>query len=247
MIIQKTILISIILSLFSSVSHAQDKNSNFFAEAFAGPSIPVGKFGSKEHTDFSAGLASPGFTAGVSFGYTVSGNLSIVLLAGGSQNKMDKEAFEKRINQSAMPGTYSKVSTDDWKIGKLMLGGEYQWQQKRPQRISFTSKILGGIVKTAIPAYTGLVYSSSTNMLNGNFASDKKPMPLAFCYQIGSAINYRLNKNFCLLADANYFNGKANYNDNRIPAFPSPGPDIPYKVKFGLSSVNVTVGARVKF
>src|SRR2546423_9346650 len=120
------ILVTCTILLFNnSVIYAQTKIKRLNIELLAGPSFPVGKFGSKDYKDTSAGFAKISISANFSFGYQLTDKIEAVLLVGVSKNKQDEEAMGNRNNE---PGSnvQTKVNTNSWKSVKLMLGGKYR-------------------------------------------------------------------------------------------------------------------------
>jgi hypothetical protein len=216
---------------------AQKKVQGMIAELSVGPSFSIGKFGSKDFKNTSAGIANTGMAATLSIGREVTDKITAIFLAGYSMNKQDEKSMEGRVPQPVwLPGSTSKVETESWKIIRLMLGTEVHLPLSVSGKIFFTPKLLAGACKTAVPGYSGITYSSS-GMFSGNFESKKIPMPWAFCYQIGTGLNVQLNKRIHLLADATYFNGRPTITADNVPFKGN---------RYSLSSLCVMAGAGLK-
>jgi hypothetical protein len=225
----------LLIFLFGFIqTNAQEKAPAMIAELSVGPSFPLGKFGSKDFKNTSAGLANTGLTAALSVGKEVTDKITAIFLAGYSMNKQDEKSMEGRVPQPVwLPGSTSKAETESWKIIRLMLGARAQFPLSASGKIFFTPKLLAGACKTAVPASSGTTYSSS-GMFSGNFESYKIPMPWAFCYQITAGFNMQLNKSVFLLVDAAYFDGRATITADNVP----------FKGNhYKLSSLNLLVGA----
>src|SRR5690242_1070156 len=106
---------------------AQEKAPGMIAELSVGPSFPIGKFGSKDSKNTSAGLANTGLAAALSIGKEVTDKITAIFLAGYSMNKQDEKSMEGRVPQPVwLPGSTAKAETESWKIIRLMLGAKAQ-------------------------------------------------------------------------------------------------------------------------
>ena len=234
----------ICFSFYSSVSHAQA--SKFYAELSVGPSFPIGKFASKDYMDSSAGFAKLGVAADLLFGYQLNNKISILFRLGGSQHAQDEESLEKRGGPGMSGSVAKNIDAGKWNALKLMLGGRISSPVSSPGKLIFYSDISAGICKTAIPEYSGSVYTN--NMLSGGFAYEKINLPWSFCYQIGAGLKYGLNGKIYLLGDLNYFDSAPVHHDVKNINFPNPaGPYVPFDTKYHLSTINVLLGAGIHF
>jgi hypothetical protein len=244
--IMRYLILAICTTIFltNSVVFAQTKSKRLNIELQYGPSFPVGKFGSKDYKDTSAGLAQAGSAVNLSFSYQFTNRIAAVLFVlGGSVNQQDEEAMENRWND---PGSnvQTKVITGRWGLTKLMLGGKYRLPITTSGKFFFTSKLLGGVFKSGAPAYSGVTYYNDVPV--GNFSSSNIPLPWAFCYHISTGLELGLTKNFGLVTDLSFFNGKAvwryehwTYNPNSTPT------STPIETKYSFAAISILVGVKV--
>jgi hypothetical protein len=226
-------------------SHAQNINAKWMTEISIGPSFPVGKYKSKDYKDSTAGLAKTGIGASISLGYRLSDHIVILFLGGGAQNKQDEVAMTKSWNENARPGVRTEVHTNSWEIGKLMLGAGMKLPISKSGKFSSASKILAGISKTTIPAYSGIMYVNDA--VNGEFSFGKISLPWTFCFQINTGFNLQVSHKIYVLTDFNYFNSHpVNHTQRNYTQNPG-GPFTPIDIKYSLTSFNIQVGAGIGF
>ena len=238
------IALSICFVLFSSVGFTQV--NKFYAELSVGPSFPIGKFANKDYMDSSAGFATLGVAANVSFGYQLNNKISVLFSIGGSQHAQDEEARELKGGPGMGGSVTTDVDAEKWKAIKLMLGARLSSPVSFPGKISFYTDISAGICKTAIPEYSGIVYVN--NMLSGSFTYGEIKLPWSFCYQIGAGLKYGLNEKIYLVGNLNYFDSAPVHHGMKNINPPNPaGPYAPFETKYHLSTINVSVGAGIYF
>ncbi|HEV8084421.1 MAG TPA: hypothetical protein VGP55_14535 [Chitinophagaceae bacterium] len=228
---------------------AQKNNSKFFTEIKVGASLPVSKFSDKTFTNSPwdnnpSGLAKTGLNINLSLGYHLNKSTGILILLGNTFNKQDAASYKNYLTQINGNGR-NEVSTNSWKIFKVMAGGFYEIPFSTSSKLKFQSKITAGICKTAIPGYSYTLYDQN-GMLQGAFTQAKTSLPSAFCYQLSAGINYQINSRIDLLFDVSYCNSNPQINYSYNPNFPDPGPSISGKRKYNLSSVNVMAGIGIK-
>jgi hypothetical protein len=242
--------IAILFCTFLSAS-GQTANAHFFVELAAGASVPVGKFADKTYSsDFlksdPSGLAKTGVGVSVTGGYHINKRWSVLLLLGGSQNMQDKKAYENYLKQKYGNNITTSVTTENWKVGKIMAGGYIEIPFSKSGKLFFRPKILTGICKAKAPKYSYIGFDENGFLLPDNFTKSEEHPGWAFCYQAGAALKYSLSKKIYLLLDANYFNGTPALKYNYNPNFPNPGPaTTPGKRNYNVSSVNTFFGAGI--
>lgn len=231
--------------LIGFLSYAQS-NSKLSVAIQLGPSFPVGKYGSKDYKDTAAGFAKTGGALSISFNYPLVNKISATLLIGGSMNKQDESSMTKRMNERMVQGTESKVSTNSWKIVKLLAGPTIQFPLSSSRKLFSSSKLLAGIAKTSIPEYRGITYYNNTP--NGNFWFGKISLSWTFCYQISTGFNMQINKRMFFLTEVNFFNSAPVHHTLKNINFPNPaGPYVPVDNKYSLASVNIIAGVSLSF
>lgn len=244
--------IAILLCTFLSAS-GQLANSHFFVELAAGVAVPVGKFANKTYTaDFlnadPSGLAKTGLGLSVTGGYHINKRLSVLLLLGGNQNMQDKNAYENHLKQKYGNNITTSVTTENWKVGKIMAGTVIEIPVSKSGKLFFQPKLLAGMCTATAPGYSYIGFDQNGFLLPDNFTKSGEHPGWAFCYQAGAALKYTLSKKIYLLLDANYFNGTPALKYNYNPNFPNPGPaTAPGKRNYNVSSVNTFLGAGINF
>jgi hypothetical protein len=244
--IKRYLILAIYTTVFStnSVVFAQSKTKRVNIEFSYGPSFPVGKFGSKNYKDTSAGLAKAGSAVNLSFSCQFTDRIAaVIFVLGGSVNYQDEGAMENRWNDPNS-NIQTKVITGRWGLTELMMGGKYRLPITTSGKLFFTSKLLGGVFKSGAPAYSGVTYYN--NVPVGNFSSSNIPLPWAFCYHISTGLELGLTKTIGLISDLSFFNGKAvwryehwTYNPN------SPPTPTPIETKYSFAAISILFGVKV--
>lgn len=243
------------LFLICCVLHAQEKQPKFLVELSVGPSIPIGKFADKSYTGLTekdpSGLAKTGMTANATIGYYLKSSVGLLLTAGYSVNKQDGAGYEEYYSKSWYPNASRiDVSTNSWKILKVMAGGFLVTPLTSDNELSLLTKLSAGICKTAVPKYSYSAYGQNGSWMAMG-TQGKITLPMAFCYQISVGLQYKLNDKLHLLLDINSFNATAkNEFTYTILGNPTPGnPDqtITQVHKYKLAQVNVLAGIGFNF
>lgn len=239
----------------SSISFAQ--SSKFLASLSVGTAIPVGKYGSRDASDSSAGWALPGPALNVSFGYHIAKQSGVMVLVSVQANKQDAEIFNKRIKEKNGPNTEVNTTTYSWNIGKFMAGSFFNVPLSKSEDVLLKTALLAGAVKSYFPGHS---YTGSTNQtgspqdaiyFSGTFRGME--LPWTFGFQVNAGIQYGLSENIFLLADINYFNAKVKsytfYPGSTTVIFsPGGGPfPTPQKIRLNLNTVNVMAGVEFRF
>jgi len=253
---KKLSLLFIIILCGHEIIFAQ-KTPKFLASVSIGVAFPVDKFGSKNFSDSSAGWALPGPVLNVSFGYHITKSTGVMLLFSGQLNKQDADVFNNGIKESNGPVTEVQTTTSSWKVPKVMAGGFFNIPLYNPGKVLLKIAVLAGGVKSYFPGYS---YSGTTNP-TGSPADSRsysatftgKELPWTFGYQVNAGINYKISSDIFLLADINYFNSDVEsyaVYPRSTTVIISPGPvplPPPQKTKFSLASLNMMVGAGIRF
>jgi hypothetical protein len=227
--------------------------THFFAEFTTGASVPVGKFANKVYTDNflnsnPSGLAKTGLGLNISGGYHINKRLSVLLLLGGSQNMQDQKSYENHLKQKYGSNITTSVTTNNWKVGKVMAGGLITLPLSKLGNLFFRPKLLAGVCTIKIPKYSYIGFDQNGNLLPDNLTQSENNPGWGFCYLAGAALKYIISKKIYLLLDANYFYGSPVLKFNYNPVFPSPGPaTVPAKRNYNVSSVNIFSGAGINF
>ena len=247
----------LLISILCLYGMAVAQSSKFLASISVGPAIPVGKYGSRDASDSSAGWALPGPALNVSFGYHITKQSGIMILVSVQANKQDAETFNKRIKDKNGPVTEVNTTTYSWNIAKFMAGSFFNVPLSKSGDLQLKTALLAGAVKSYFPGHS---YTGSTNQtgspqdviyFSGTFRGME--LPMTFGFQVNAGIQYGLSQNIFLIADINYFYAKVKsysfYPGSTTVIFtPGPGPfPTPQRIPFSLSTVNVMVGVEFRF
>lgn len=247
---RKTKFIMLILSFWSLFSIAQKSESHYFTELSIGTSIPIGGFASKTYNgkflDNANGIAKVGIALNIYTGYRINKTFGLVFMAGGSQNKQDSNTFYNYLKKERNPAI-TIIETNEWRVGKLMLGGFIELPFEDKSKLSFRGSLLAGICKTAIPKYQFTYVTAGAFPIYGSIGMNKISLPWTFCYQVGASLKYSISKKIHLLANLNYFYSTPVYKYSINPNSPNPGELVAAKKRIILSTIELTVGAGINF
>ncbi|TWF33682.1 hypothetical protein FHW36_112123 [Chitinophaga polysaccharea] len=244
----------VLLSLFvvsvSCFSQTQHPNGKFSVQLKAGVAIPMGRFA---HKSFSAsphdtsGNALTGFSADVLIKYQLKKSLGISLMIGGSINKQDEAYLMNEIKKQGTDQMIVNVKTESWKVFKVMPGVYYSILFSSNSKFEFTPMLSVGICKTSVPGFRYAYDSPSLSGPRGGFIKDKEKLPITFCYDVSLALSYKLSKKVYLLSDVNYFGAAPTMKYSYYPNWPELSNLTSARKHYSLASLNLQLGAGVRF
>jgi hypothetical protein len=257
---KKTLLFITTFFIFT-VAKGQENHSGFSVGVSVGPSFPIGKFGSRDTSNYGAGDPRSGSVAGwaktgpavnISVGYRLNPSFRFILMFGGQENKQDEGTFEKTVYTYRASDSVAG-NTERWKIGKIMAGGAFSLPISVSGRLFFQVKALAGLCKTAVPAHKYAIFDTeaSSGMWDSPFyigggSLTKTPLPWTFCFQISPGLKYFLTQKVAVFMDAAYFDARPVLKQTYYANMPDRDP-IPVKKRFALTSVNPLVGIAWEF
>lgn len=261
---KKTItLLTFILLTFSLLTStdlfAQQKQPKFFAGLSGGPSFALGKFAGKTYNGYfdtdPSGKAKTGWAAQLSLGYYLNKSAGILLLPGYSEHKQDPSGYEDYIKSTLSgpsPGTTITslhVSTNKWKLKKLMAGGFFVTPLTASSTLELITKVAAGACKTAVPGYKytyQITYSSSPTLPGYGMATQQDiKLGWAFCYQVSVGLKYKLKDKLYMSLDVTSFNSTPSKDWTFYVSPPiSSGPAVTEQktIKYKLGELNALVG-----
>jgi hypothetical protein len=228
---KKTLTLMTLLMLGNFMLHAQDKKKSetkFFAAFSAGPTFPVGVFGSTESKLYSdAGLAKVGYNLNLHTGYSIEKNFGLAATIMYSRYTLDDKAVNTILNGSGLGGT---VSADHWQYWGVNIGPMATVDLS--EKVFWDFKLLGGYARANAPVvkYTLEGYSS---------ISTPEKWADAFTWQLGTDLRYNVASNVSLFGNLAYNYMKPTWK------FSFASEDVSVYQRMG--TLNLTIGAGVQF
>jgi len=228
---KKTFTITCLMMLSFGLLKAQDKKSpetKFFAAFTAGPTFPVGVFGSVESNLYSdAGLAKVGYNLNLHTGYSFEKNFGLASTIMYSRYSLDDKAVSTILNGSGLGGT---VTADHWQYWGINIGPMATVDLS--EKVFWDFKLLAGyaranapVVKYAIEGY-------------GSVSTPEKWAD-AFTWQLGTDLRYNIASHVSLFGNLAYNYMKPTWK------FDLGSENVTMYQRMG--TVNLTVGAGVDF
>ncbi|MCC6286446.1 MAG: outer membrane beta-barrel protein [Chitinophagaceae bacterium] len=232
------------------ISQAQESDSKFSAQVGFGLSIPLGRFA---HTSFSfsphdtSGNAVTGFSGDVLLKYQLNKSLGISFLIGGSINGQDKEYLKNDIKKNGTDDLIVNVKADSWKSYRIMPGVYYSIPFSSSTRFELRPMISLGICKTDLPGFSYAYYYPDLSSPPNSVSKGKDKLPVTFCYRVSLGLDYTLGKKLFLSFDANYFGASPTLKYNYYPDWPQVTNLSAAEKHYSLASLNLLIGAGIKF
>jgi hypothetical protein len=237
--VMKKLLFLMIVLLVSGAIQAQGsivKNETKSFLAFhAGPSFPVGDFGSTNLINSNntlsnrdAGFAKTGVNVNVTYGYKVLGNLGLTASAFYNSNKLDNAAIEKEMGLSEIG--ISGLKLDHWKWYGLTVGP--MLTHNLTPNLTADLRVMGGMANANTPK----IVFESVQLVKEDWA-------LAPVFQAGLDLRIGVSSNMFLFTNVDYFYMKPKFKmesniDNEL---------VTETVKQKMTVINLTGGFEIRF
>lgn len=245
----KKSLIVLVLTAISGFALAQDLTKKFSVQLELGPSIPLGRFAHKSLQSSphdSSGNAITGIAANIALQYELVSNFGVSLLIGASINGQDKQYLKKQVKGEA-EGSITSFTAKNWNAYKLMPGIYYSIPLSSTSKFAFKSMLSAGICKTAVPALSYSFTGTTPTLYSFSASRSKENLPISFCYRVSAELDYALSKKIYLLFNANYFTANPTLKYSYFPNWPQVGNMTEGKKTYSLASINMQIGAGVRF
>jgi hypothetical protein len=148
---KKLLLISLALLIGSVLTAQESKNTvnkHSFLALHAGPSFPVGAFGSNNPGNENAGLAKTGYTIAMNYGYRFNSPLGVEVSAFYNHYGTQKMV----LNVDVGDGTETiDMTLDDWYLYGISLGPSLEFNPAKTMRAGF--HVMGGVANVRLPAF----------------------------------------------------------------------------------------------
>jgi hypothetical protein len=256
--------------LFVLTIKAQSQLQKWKVSAYGGGALPVGRFAAQALRDPESGFAKSGESGSLSFSYALGRRFGLSTLFRFQQNPLNRQsAIDKDYFALQAWGTKITVTSEDWRMGVVVLGGYYSFPIKHKLSLDFT--LMAGGLKTSAPKATQLytefitAYSSSTGVELDTaytlYTKSKDPLKWTFAYVAGVSVTYKTSKRLSFLAGVDYTASMPTVTRMPVtyvnyvvtpngPAAPSGGTLIPIgelRYKQPLTMLNCSIGAEIQF
>ena len=208
-----------ILFLIILNSYSQKENSKSDISISFGPSFPLGAFANKDIYSNTSGVAKIGEAVNISYTYLVDKHFGIAASLLGQRNTINTKSFEDAFSIHKFydafytgtiadpPGnpsysTYPNWHFDQksWKSASLMVGGYCEFPLQPSGKISFTGKVMAGVVYAKSP---GLYGSSITDTAKATITQSSNHA-YGFEWLVSGGIKYPLTKKISLRSSVDY-------------------------------------------
>jgi hypothetical protein len=226
---KKQLFITSSLLLVSMIIFGQEitktKATRFYVAASAGPTFPVGVFGST-NTDPSkdAGLAQIGYNINLHSGYNITSNFGIASTIMYSRFTLDKNAVNHFLNGSSP--SYN-ATADHWQYWGINIGPMATVELTDKVMLDF--KLLGGFARANMPVIRYKIEGIDVVSTPDKWSD-------AFTWQLGTNLRYNFSDMSFVLANVDYNFMKPNWK------FSIASEDVSVTQKMGALDVNVGVG-----
>lgn len=172
------------------------KENKMYLALSVGPSVPLGKFGSKSTLpEDGAGFANTGIKLGLHYGYLIGKNFGLASNIGYARYKLDEDAINSMM---VVDDPTFKVSADHWQYYSFLVGPMATVTAN--DKLNFDFKVLGGLTHTNFPVISAATSSSS--------ASSSENWQSAFAWQLETTMRYHFNPRTCFFTNFDYLKTK---------------------------------------
>jgi hypothetical protein len=248
-----------LLAATFSLAEAQ-YHSRWTISLTMGPSVPVGKFASKDGHDSTALFARTGIAANLAISYRLRKHWGLSMLLNGEDNAVNNSAIDTRL-ETANPGYTVQYDQAHWVVHRLLAGAFGEWPLGKGNRWSFTVGLYAGAASTQEPNISNHIYLTDQSGLAGGYNSystyHNGAFRFGFAYEGNAGLQYQVGKLVFLCGQVDYAGSWVHmpYGSHSLE-FVSPTPAVggsgfPIIVPVPsynqpLSAVNITVGAGVR-
>ncbi|NLR61074.1 hypothetical protein HGH93_23425 [Chitinophaga polysaccharea] len=243
------ILLLVVVSI-SCFSQIQQPLGKFSVQLNAGTSIPIGRFANKSFSTSqhdTSGNAVAGFSINALVKYQLKQSFGISLMIGGSVNKQDVGYLRNEIKKRGSDQLIVNVRADSWKVFKVMPGVYYSIPFSSGSKFELTPMVSVGICKGNAPEFAYSYYYPPLSSGTTIFIKGKEDLPITFCYGVSMDLMYKLNKKVYLLCEASYFGASPTLKYSYYPNLPELSNLTSAKKHYSLASLNLQLGAGIRF
>lgn len=220
----------LIVLIFQAMLTTAQSNNNHLSASF-GPSFPTGKYAGTDFFGDGTGMASPGFSAMLSFNHKIN-NIFGYQIAGYLQsNTWDRKRIAAQLGTTGFPfgpGTtqryYSnwEVQKSKWQVAALMAGifAELPLSQAADNKFTFRPKVMAGISHVWLPS----VFADSKADTAYALLTSGKGNAFAPALMLGAELNYQITSRLSIFLLADFFGtNHARFKDVELSVYATNG------------------------
>ena len=199
-----------IAALVFLTAYTQQPSGKTFLEISAGPSFPLGNFGSTAPRNLLSGYAKTGQTMNISFGYRLRKSLAITAMLSGQRTPLNTAVMAQQLSQgpiyfgfnSGQANYYNwKLDKETWYAASLLAGIMDDMPLSANGKTGLSAKALIGVVNLRAPKADGAgVTDTSYAVMSHNGGSG-----FGLSYAASLGVTYQLSSRSCLTAGLSYF------------------------------------------
>lgn len=182
-----------------------------------GPSVPVGKFGSRDINDAQAAFAKVGTVLDVTTAYRVGTHWGISLALDGESHRVDDNVVGNRMD-ALRATTHFYYGSTPWRIGRALAGIFGEWPIGTDGHWEWTAGASAGVLVTALPSVSILEGSASSDGptplpsggYEGTYFTDNNTIRFTLAYAGHLGFRYRLSPGVFVDLQAEYTGAKLN-------------------------------------
>lgn len=222
----------------------------FSIQLTTGAAFPLGKFGTAAFPSYPVakanGSALVGPLAILKLAYQLNRSIGLAVSMGWQQNGHSNSVFLDTL-KARYPGYENyKDHSDPWVLWNGMIGA-FAFVPLEGQKLYLRPELNAGIAKTSIPGLSYSVYNQNISFTgptpeSGSFG--KIPMPWAFCYDVGTYLQWHGTAHLLYSGGIAFFHTAPNWKYNYSPGL---GPGTPETTTYPISTFQVNLSAGYRF
>jgi hypothetical protein len=197
-------------------ANAQDTSPRWSIGLTAGPAFPVGSFHKTSAIDGETITAHPGGSAEINGSYRFCRYLSATLVVNGQEN--NGAGIPYSYDPSGATQASGPAKGNDWKIARILAGAEYTLPLAKRKGPQLLFRLLGGVQKTASPAYKmseAVLFTPEGPYTCANCTSGFPPLTYpglnfawSFSYEADAGLKWKFRSRFAAIGYAGYQGSK---------------------------------------
>lgn len=198
------------------------------------------------------GLAKTGINLSIDYQYLLKKRYGLIVRLRGQQNSVDANYVANLIkhDESQYSTVEAMVKIEKWVSGSILAGLFYQVPLSvKTSRLEMQLKLMGGILKTRIPERSSWTYilNNTSSIVATNF-NPSQSLNWAFSYSTGIGLLYHLSNKITVNSNLDYSNSLLHITYHPIIIVNNIAQVAdPYTIHFGMSTLNLNIGAGIRF
>jgi hypothetical protein len=213
---KSTLALVALLTLSAMRANAQETFPRWSIGLTAGPAFPIGGFHKTTAIDGESITANPGGSAEINGSYRFCRSLSATFVVNGQQNKGTGIPYSYDPSNTSQASGSAKGN--DWKIARILAGAEYTLPLAKRTGPQLLLRLLGGVQKTASPAYKmpeAVLFTPEGPYTCANCTSGFPPLTYpgldfawSFSYEADAGLKWKFRSRFAAIGYAGYQGSK---------------------------------------